>query len=135
MAKYLYLASYTTEGLKGLLKDGGSKRKEDLGAAVKESIKYALLIGGGLCEFYNFNTFYKNIEYVANSLKQLGYNDDNVKILFYGGRSSNYPLIEEDVTRSNVIAELMFYERIIDPNDSLLIFRSGHGTIELVDEK
>jgi uncharacterized protein with GYD domain len=36
MAKYLYLASYTTEGLKGLLKDGGSKRKKDLGAAVKE---------------------------------------------------------------------------------------------------
>ena len=35
MAKYLYLASYTTEGLKGLLKDGGSKRKEDLGTAVK----------------------------------------------------------------------------------------------------
>jgi hypothetical protein len=23
MAKYLYIASYTTEGLKGLLKDGG----------------------------------------------------------------------------------------------------------------
>ena len=36
MAKYLYLASYTTEGLKGLLKDGGSKRKKDLSAAVKE---------------------------------------------------------------------------------------------------
>jgi len=100
-----------------------------------ESIKYALLIGGGLCELDNFNTFYKNIEYVANSLKQLGYNDNNVKILFYGGRSSNYPLIEEDATRSNVIAELMFYERIIDPNDSLLIFRSGHGMIELVDAK
>ena len=83
----------------------------------------------------NFNTFYKNIEYVANSLKQLGYNDNNVKILFYGGKSSNYPLIEEDATRSNVIAELMFYERIIDPNDSLLIFRSGHGMIELVDAK
>jgi len=100
-----------------------------------ESIKYALLIGGGLCELDNFNTFYKNIEYVANSLKQLGYNDNNVKILFYGGRSSKNPLIEEDATRSNVIAELMFYERIIDPNDSLLIFRSGHGMIELVDAK
>ena len=100
-----------------------------------ESVKYALLIGGGLCEFDNFNTFYKNIEYVADSLKQLGYNDNNVKILFYGGRSSNYPLIEEDATRSNVIAELMYYERIIDPNDSLLIFRSGHGMIELVDAK
>ena len=36
MAKYLYLASYTQEGLKGLLKDGGSKRKKDLSAAVKE---------------------------------------------------------------------------------------------------
>jgi uncharacterized protein with GYD domain len=36
MPKYLYLASYTTEGLKGLFKDGGSKRREDLGAAVKE---------------------------------------------------------------------------------------------------
>ena len=36
MAKYLYLASYTTEGLKGLLKDGGSRRKEDLGTTIKE---------------------------------------------------------------------------------------------------
>ena len=36
MAKYLYLASYTQEGLKGLLKDGGSKRKADLSASVKE---------------------------------------------------------------------------------------------------
>lgn len=36
MAKYLYLASYTTEGLKGLLKDGGSKRRRDLAAALKE---------------------------------------------------------------------------------------------------
>ena len=36
MAKYLYLASYTQEGLKGLLKDGGSKRKEDLSVAVRE---------------------------------------------------------------------------------------------------
>ena len=35
MAKYLYLASYTKEGLNGLLKDGGSKRREDLGAVVK----------------------------------------------------------------------------------------------------
>ncbi len=36
MAKYLYLASYTPEGLKGLIKDGGTRRREDLGAAVKE---------------------------------------------------------------------------------------------------
>ena len=36
MAKYLYIASYTSEGVNGLLKDGGSRRKEDLGVAVKE---------------------------------------------------------------------------------------------------
>lgn len=28
MPKYLYRSSYTVEGLKGLMKDGGSKRKE-----------------------------------------------------------------------------------------------------------
>ena len=28
MAKYLYQASYTTEGARGLLKDGGSARRE-----------------------------------------------------------------------------------------------------------
>jgi len=28
MPKYLYQSSYTVEGLKGLMKDGGSKRKE-----------------------------------------------------------------------------------------------------------
>ena len=32
MSKYLYQASYTAEGLKGLLKEGGSKRR----AAVEE---------------------------------------------------------------------------------------------------
>ena len=35
MAKYLLHASYTEEGLKGLLKDGGSKRR----AAAEEAVK------------------------------------------------------------------------------------------------
>jgi hypothetical protein len=99
-----------------------------------DSVKYALLIGGGLCELDSFNTFYNNIEYAANSLTQLGYDDSNVKILFYGGCSPEYPLIEGDATRNNVIGELGNYERIIDQNDTLLIFRAGHGSIELVDE-
>jgi uncharacterized protein with GYD domain len=34
--KYLFEASYTTAGLKGLLKDGGSRRREDLREAVKQ---------------------------------------------------------------------------------------------------
>jgi uncharacterized protein with GYD domain len=48
MAKYLFIANYTTQGLKGLFKDGGSKRKEDLGAAIRE-------LGGSLeCLYYAF---------------------------------------------------------------------------------
>jgi uncharacterized protein with GYD domain len=35
MAKYLLQASYTAEGAKGLLKDGGTKRR----AAVEETVK------------------------------------------------------------------------------------------------
>ena len=36
MPKYLFEASYTVDGLEGLLKDGGSKRREDLHEAVKQ---------------------------------------------------------------------------------------------------
>ena len=49
-----------------------------------DAIKYSLLFVGGLCEFDNFNNFYNNIEHAANYLTQLGYDDNNVKILFYG---------------------------------------------------
>lgn len=45
MAKYLSRSSYTTEGLKGLLKEGGSKRRE----AVEQAIKS---MGGTLEVFY-----------------------------------------------------------------------------------
>ena len=45
MPTYLFQASYTAEGLKGLFKDGGSKRREDLSAAVSE-------LGGKLESIY-----------------------------------------------------------------------------------
>ncbi len=35
MPKYLIMASYTAEGAKGLLKDGGSKRRQAAEAAIK----------------------------------------------------------------------------------------------------
>ena len=35
MPKYLVMASYTSEGAKGLLKDGGTKRKQAAEAAMK----------------------------------------------------------------------------------------------------
>jgi uncharacterized protein with GYD domain len=37
MPKYLIQASYTAEGSKGLLKDGGSKRREAAAAALKSA--------------------------------------------------------------------------------------------------
>jgi uncharacterized protein with GYD domain len=45
VAKYLFQANYTDEGLKGLLKDGGSKRRD----AVEQAIKG---LGGTMEAFY-----------------------------------------------------------------------------------
>ena len=45
MAKYLSQAKYTTEGLKGLLKDGGSARKEAIEKLLAD-------VGGKLEAFY-----------------------------------------------------------------------------------
>lgn len=45
MPTYLWQASYTTEGTKGLLKDGGTKRR----AAVQQMIEK---VGGKLLAFY-----------------------------------------------------------------------------------
>ena len=45
MPKYLFHASYTEEGLKGLLKEGGSSRRK----AVKQAVKG---LGGTLEAFY-----------------------------------------------------------------------------------
>jgi uncharacterized protein with GYD domain len=45
MAKYLLTASYTAEGAKGLMKDGGTKRRQAAEQAIKSS-------GGTLEAFY-----------------------------------------------------------------------------------
>ena len=45
MPKYLIHASYTAEGLKGLLKDGGTKRRDAAEALVKS-------VGGTMEAFY-----------------------------------------------------------------------------------
>jgi uncharacterized protein with GYD domain len=45
MPKYLFEASYTTEGVKGLIKDGGSKRRAAVDALVKG-------LGGRVEAFY-----------------------------------------------------------------------------------
>jgi uncharacterized protein with GYD domain len=45
MPKYLVVASYTAEGVKGVLKDGGSKRRQAAEAALKS-------VGGKVDAFY-----------------------------------------------------------------------------------
>lgn len=55
MAKYLLETSYSPEGAKGLLKDGGSKRRK----AAEEAVK---AVGGKLESFYF--AFGKNDAYV-----------------------------------------------------------------------
>ena len=62
MAKYLFQGSYTEEGLKGLLEEGGSKRRE----AAEHVIKSA----GGTLESYYFafgdNDFYVIVDMPDN---------------------------------------------------------------------
>ena len=45
MPKYLLVVSYTAEGVKGLIKDGGSKRRQAAESALKS-------VGGRLESFY-----------------------------------------------------------------------------------
>ncbi|HEY5618316.1 MAG TPA: GYD domain-containing protein [Vicinamibacterales bacterium] len=45
MPKYLITASYTAEGVKGLLKDGGTKRRQAAEAAIRS-------VGGKMEAFY-----------------------------------------------------------------------------------
>ncbi len=45
MAKYLWLASYSSEGIKGLLKEGGSSRRDAIEKLVAD-------LGGTLDAFY-----------------------------------------------------------------------------------
>ena len=97
--------------------------------------KYALLIGGGITEGDNFESYYKNVEYAANTLKKLGYCDKDIKILFFGGDTPNHHIVEGNATKENFIYELRHLGQTIDSNDSLVIFRSGHGMVKLILEK
>jgi uncharacterized protein with GYD domain len=70
MAKYLLQASYTQEGLKGLLKDGGSKRR----AAAEEALKSvggrveALYFAFGEADVYVIAEIPDNVSATAASL-------------------------------------------------------------------
>lgn len=100
----------------------------------RESIQYALLIGGGANKISKGKTFYTNISYVNQTLKQLGYKDENIKILFHGDSNLGHLIIEGDATKENVMKELNRLKAKIDSSDSLLIFRSGHGVIDFIFE-
>jgi hypothetical protein len=97
--------------------------------------KYALLIGGGITEGDNFESYYKNVEYAFNTLKKFGYCDEDIRTLFFGGKTPIHPIVEGNATKENFIYELRHLGQTIDSNDSLLIFRSGHGIVKLIFEK
>lgn len=67
MAKYLICGSYTEKGLKGLLKDGGTKRMEESKQAVES-------LGGTLeCYYFAFgdNDFYFIVDHPDNLTENL----------------------------------------------------------------
>ncbi len=115
------------------MKLGNAYAQEVMG--YNESKKYALLIGGGSSQHDTCESYYKNIQYFANTLKKLSYDDKDIKILFYGGRTQDHPIVEGDATKISVMNELSYFGEKIDSNDTLIIFRSGHGIVELIFEK
>ena len=100
-----------------------------------EPKKYALLIGGGTTDWDTYDSFFDNIEYASNTLIKLGYCEEDIKILFYGGKKPGHSTVEGDATKKIFIDELSYLEKMIDSNDSLVIFRSGHGAIDIVFKK
>ena len=101
----------------------------------EEPERYALLIGGGTAQQDHYESYYENIEYAADTLRKLGYRDENITILFYGGKSQTHATVDFNATKKNVEIELKRLAEIIDTDDSLLIFRCGHGMIELIFEE
>lgn len=99
------------------------------------SRRFALLVGGGTTSRDNFDSFYENIRFVAGVLGKLGYPRSHVRILFYGGKTAAHPIVEAEATKEAVLAELHAFQQTVTPADSLLIFRSGHGSIALLFEK
>jgi hypothetical protein len=93
------------------------------------------LIGGGTTVADDFDSYYKNIEYVDDVLRKMGYDARNVRILFFGGKTAEHTIVEGKATRENVLAEIGHLEQRITSDDTLVIFRCGHGTIELIFEK
>lgn len=100
-----------------------------------QSEHYAILLGGGFNRKNNLESFYRNIEYVYDTLRQLGYKKKNIKTLFWGGVTPLRPIIDGEATRKRLLTELDNLAAIVGPEDSLLLFRSGHGIIELVFDK
>jgi len=97
-----------------------------------EPNKYALLVGGGATDWDTYDSFFKNIKYASNTLIKLGYCEEDIKILFYGGKKPDRSIVEGNATKKRFLDELSYLENTIDSNDSLVIFRSGHGIIDMV---
>ena len=70
MPKYLFHGSYTTEGLKGFLKEGGSKRREATEKLIKSlgGTLEAYYFGFGYDDFYALGDLPDNVTAAAASL-------------------------------------------------------------------
>jgi hypothetical protein len=97
--------------------------------------RYALLIGGGYSPNTDYNSFYANIFHVYTKLVNAGFKAENIKVLHYKGQSKNRPIVDGDATKGQIDDAVDFFASIVDENDIFLLFRSGHGTVEVIYEK
>ncbi|MCG2718181.1 MAG: hypothetical protein L6408_05025 [Nanoarchaeota archaeon] len=99
-----------------------------------EPKKYALLIGGGTNKYNDHESFYSNIELVYQSLKDKGYKDKDIDVLYFGGKTDKHPLAENNADKETITESLDDIANKITPKDKLVIFRSGHGMLDIIFE-
>jgi len=106
--------------------------------------RYAVIISGGWNQWSNYPRYWNDCAFFFNTLKQYGFLDDNITVLFADGtdpavdrpdgRSSpldfdgdGVPDIRYSATKANITLVFNQLAATLGPNDILYIFTTDHG--------
>src|SRR3989338_7396138 len=130
LLELVLLGCLTTNGYsEDLLNSEELTKKLDTKSALtqeqhNERRKYALILNGDYSDLHK-----GNVTESYNSLKYLGFEDENIYIL-----SSNTPRTENNftisahATKDNLPKVIEHLEKRLDNNDLLIIYMTGHGS-------
>lgn len=95
-------------------------------------MKYALLFSGGVNESYNYLRYKNDLGFMYKVLlKAQGYQHNNINVLFADGQTIVYDGISistKSATKVNFDSTVSNLEKLLNPEDQLLIAVSNHGS-------